>query len=291
MAERLTPPVRYPRYGEEPAENNVNRKSKRESKKSAAPRASFRKSKISEYLITGGFDVPFFALTMLLLAIGLVMLLSASYPTAYFSSDNSYSFFIKQGAFAVVGVIAMLFASKLDYKIYKDLIKFILPATLLLLVVVLFYNTGKSTTEGEVFRRYIPVMGGITFQPSEIGKFTLIITLATYFCKYGNRVRTFKYGIFYPLIVIGVFCALIALENHVSCIILMFLIGATIMFAGGTRSWLFWLGVIAIVAVVIVVFMFPDILPEYVEKKLIAFTDKDYQPLGGRWQINNSLYA
>ena len=133
---------------------------------------------------------------MLLLAIGLVMLLSASYPTAYFSSDNSYSFFIKQSAFAVVGVIAMLFASKLDYKIYKDLIKFILPVTLLLLVVVLFYNTGKSTAQGEVFRRYIPIVGGITFQPSEIGKFTLIITLATYFCKYGNRVRTFKYGIF-----------------------------------------------------------------------------------------------
>ncbi len=291
MAERLTPPVRYPRYGEEPAENNVNRKSKRVSKKSSASRASFRKSKISEYLITGGFDVPFFALTMLLLAIGLVMLLSASYPTAYFSSDNSYSFFIKQSAFAVVGVIAMLFASKLDYKVYKDLIKFILPVTLLLLVVVLFYNTGKSTAQGEVFRRYIPIVAGITFQPSEIGKFTLIITLATYFCKYGNRVRTFKYGIFYPLVVIGVFCALIALENHVSCIILMFLIGATIMFAGGTRSWLFWLGIIAVVAVVIVVFMFPDILPEYVEKKLIAFTDKDYQPLGGRWQINNSLYA
>ncbi len=40
-----------------------------------------------------------------------------------------------------------------------------------------------------------------------------------------------------------------------------------------------------------VVFMFPDMLPEYVEKKLIAFTDKTYDPLGGRWQINNSLYA
>lgn len=41
------------------------------------------------------------------------------------------------------------------------------------------------------------------------------------------------------------------------------------MFAGGTRSWLFWLGIIAVVAVVIVVFMFPDILPEYVEKSLL----------------------
>ena len=44
-------------------------------------------------------------------------------------------------------------------------------------------------------------------------------------------------------------------------------------------------------AIVMVVFMFPDMLPEYVEKKLIAFTDKTYDPLGGRWQINNSLYA
>ncbi len=73
--------------------------------------------------------------------------------------------------------------------------------------------------------------------------------------------------------------------------ILMFALGASIMFSGGTKSWIFWLGIIAVAAIVLVVFMFPDILPDYVKAKLQAFTDKEFEPLRGRWQINNSLYA
>lgn len=288
MADRLTPPVRYPRYGEEPADNRNNKRNKAETDEST--RASFRKSKFSEWFILGGFDVPYFALVMILLAIGLVMLLSASYPTAYFNGENSYSFFIKQAAFAVVGVIAMLAASKIDYKIYKKYAHFIYIVAFLLLVIVLFYHTDKTSSSGENFKRYIPV-GPITFQPSEIGKFALVVALSAYFCRFSSRISSFLYGIFIPLVIIGAYCGLVALENHVSGMILMFLLGAAIMFSGGTKSWIFWLGIVAVVAVVLVVFMFPDMLPDYVEAKLQAFTDKEFEPLKGRWQINNSLYA
>lgn len=285
MADRLTPPARYPRYGEQPADNRNGRENTQENS-----RTPFRKSKISDFFITGGFDVPYFALVMILLAIGLVMLLSASYPSAYFNGENSYSFFIKQAVFAVAGVIAMLFASKIDYKIYKNYYVPIYIVGFMLLVLVLFYHTDMSSTAGENFKRYIPV-GPITFQPSEIGKFALVVTLSAYFCKYSGRISTFLYGIFIPLVIIGAYCGLVLLENHVSGTILMFALGATIMFSGGTKSWLFWLGIIAAVAIVLVVFMFPEILPEYVQDKLAAFTDKEFEPLRGRWQINNSLYA
>lgn len=286
MADRLTPPVRYPRFGEEPADNSLG-KSRKKSEKS---REIFHKSKFSEFLLLGGFDIPYFALVMILLAIGLVMLLSASYPTAYFNGDNSYSFFIKQAVFAVAGVIGMLAVSKIDYKIFRKYANIIYFGAFALLVIVLFYHTNKTTAGGEEFKRYIPV-GPITFQPSEVGKFALITFLSAYFCRIGNKVHTFKYGIFIPLVFIGLYCILVAAENHVSGMILMFALGAAIMFVGGTRSWIFWLGVIGIIVVVMVVFMMPDMLPEYVQKKLIAFTDKTYEPLKGRWQINNSLYA
>ena len=294
MADRLPPidpPVRYPRYTQEPpAENEFSRERRRSSEKVVKQRRFFPKSFLSQYFITGEFDIVFFTLTMLLMAIGLVMLLSASYPTAYYHTDNSYSYFSKQLIFAIGGVVAMLVASKIDYKIYKDFLKIILPVSLALLVIVLFYNTGRTSANGEEFRRYIPIFG-ITFQPSEVAKFALIITLAMYFSKFASRIRTFKYGIFFPLVIIAVFCGLIVLENHVSCTILMFMIGASIMFTGGSNKWIFWLGVIAVVAAVIVVFMFPQMLPIYVQDKLAAFTDKNFEPLGGRWQINNSLYA
>ena len=96
-----------------------NHSSGKKKRKSGNSREVFHKSKLSEFILLGGFDIPYFALVMLLLAIGLVMLLSASYPTAYFNGENSYSFFIKQAAFAVVGVVAILVMSKIDYKIFK----------------------------------------------------------------------------------------------------------------------------------------------------------------------------
>lgn len=288
MADRLTPPVRYPRYGEEPVENNSSRKNRNSRDRNEA-REVFRKSKITEFWLFGGFDVPFFALVMILLAIGLVMLLSASYPTAYFYGENSYSFFIKQAAFAVVGVIAMLFVSKIDYKIFRKYAVPLYIVAFMLLVIVLFYHTNVDYAE-EDFKRYIPV-GPISFQPSEIGKFALVVALSSYFCRFSNMVHNLVYGIVVPLVIIGVYCMLVAAENHVSGTILMFALGAVIMFAGGTKSWIFWLGVVAVVAIVLIVFMFPDNLPKYVQEKLIAFTDKTYEPLGKRWQINNSLYA
>ena len=113
MADRLTPPVRYPRYGEEPVRGNSTGKNRKTKEKSENSREFFHKSKIMDYWMHGGLDVPFFALVMVLLAIGLVMLLSASYPTAYFNGENSYSFFLKQACFAVVGVAVMLFVSKI----------------------------------------------------------------------------------------------------------------------------------------------------------------------------------
>lgn len=283
MADRLSPPMRRQRYGNEPAEP------KRSREKDESSRTRFQKSKVSGFTMLGNFDVPYFALVMILLAIGLVMLLSASYPTAYFYGENSYSFFIKQAAFAVVGVIAMLVMSKIDYSIIRKYANILYFGAFGLLVVVLFYHTDVAVG-GEAFKRYIPI-GPITFQPSEVGKFALIAFLGAYFCRIGNKVKTFQYGIFIPLVFIGMYCGLVALENHVSGMILMFALGAAIMFVGGTRSWIFWLGVIGIVAIVMVVFMFPDMLPNYVQKKLIAFTDKSFEPLGARWQINNSLYA
>ena len=294
MADRfppIDPPMRYPRYTQEPEEKEIVKEEKRRGEKVVKPRKFALNAFFSKYTVTGEFDIVFFTLTMLLMAIGLVMLLSASYPTAYYHEDNSFYYFGRQLIFAAIGIVAMIIASKLDVKIYKDLLfKLIIPVTLTLLVVVLFYHTGKTSSTGEEFKRYIPIFG-FTFQPSEIAKFSLIVILSVYFTKFSPKAKKFKYGIAFPLLIIAVFCGLIYLEKHLSCVILMFLIGASIMFVGGTNKWIFWLGVIAVVALVLTVFMFPNMLHEYVQGKLEAFLNKDFEPLKGRWQINNSLYA
>lgn len=237
------------------------------------------------YFLTGSIDIPFLGLTIALLTIGLIMLFSASYPYAYYYKDSSYYYFIRQIFFAVAGLVAMLLMSKINYKILKAIYKPVFVVTIALLVIVLFHHTNVQN-----FKRWIP-LGPVTIQPSDLAKFTIILTLAVYISKYYKKMKTMKYGILIPIGIIAVFCGLIYLEHHLSCTILMFFIGACLMFAGGSDWKLFAFGLAVIVLLGFLVVSFPTLIENYAGKRIVAWLDKDYDPLNGRWQTNNSLYA
>lgn len=237
------------------------------------------------YFLTGSIDIPFLGLTIALLTIGLIMLFSASYPYAYYYKDSSYYYFIRQIFFAVAGLVAMLLMSKINYKILKAIYKPVFVVTIALLVIVLFYHTNFKE-----FKRWIP-LGPVTIQPSDLAKFTIILTLAVYISKYYKKMKTMKYGILIPVGIIAVFCGLIYLEHHLSCTILMFFIGACLMFAGGSDWKLFAFGLAVIALLGFLVVSFPTLIENYAGERIVAWLDKDYDPLNGRWQTNNSLYA
>ena len=237
------------------------------------------------YFLTGSIDIPFLGLTIALLTIGLIMLFPASYPYAYYYKDSSYYYFIRQIVFAVAGLVAMLLMSKINYKILKAIYKPVFVVTIALLVIVLFYHTNFKE-----FKRWIP-LGPVTIQPSDLAKFTIILTLAVYISKYYKKMKTMKYGILIPVGIIAVFCGLIYLEHHLSCTILMFFIGACLMFAGGSDWKLFAFGLAVIVLLGFLVVSFPTLIENYAGERIVAWLDKDYDPLNGRWQTNNSLYA
>lgn len=237
------------------------------------------------YFLTGSIDIPFLGLTIALLTIGLIMLFSASYPYAYYYKDSSYYYFIRQILFAVAGLVAMLLMSKINYKILKAIYKPVFVVTIALLVIVLFHHTNVQN-----FKRWIP-LGPVTIQPSDLAKFTIILTLAVYISEYYKKMKTMKYGILIPIGIIAIFCGLIYLEHHLSCTILMFFIGACLMFAGGSDWKLFAFGLAVIVLLGFLVVSFPTLIENYAGKRIVAWLDKDYDPLNGRWQTNNSLYA
>ncbi len=237
------------------------------------------------YFLTGSIDIPFLGLTIALLTIGLIMLFSASYPYAYYYKDSSYYYFIRQIVFAVAGLVAMLLMSKINYKILKAIYKPVFVVTIALLVIVLFYHTNFKN-----FKRWIP-LGPVTIQPSDLAKFTIILTLAVYISKYYKKMKTMKYGILIPVGIIAVFCGLIYLEHHLSCTILMFFIGACLMFAGGSDWKLFAFGLAVIALLGFLVVSFPTLIENYAGERIVAWLDKDYDPMGSRWQTNNSLYA
>lgn len=273
-----------------------NKKVKKHSKKQARSQHLSTTSKLktgvrnSFLYAKGGFDVTFFAAVLALMTIGLVMLFSASYPYAYQKyNGDSYYFFKRQLIFAVLGVIVMIVVSKINYKWVRIIEKPLFVVTIFLLVLVLFYHVNLDD-RSEDFKRWIP-LGPITLQPSDIAKFSLVLTLSAYIGKYRKYMQRLTYGVLFPGLIIGLFCVLIYLENHLSCTVLMFMIGITLMFCGGTR-WQWFVGGLCVVgAVAFVIIKNPDVLPSYQADRIRAWTDKTFQPLGLRWQTNNSLYA
>ena len=167
----------------------------------------------------------------LLLSLGVVMVLSASAPSALSETGKSYYYFERQLGFAISGIIIMFIISKIDYKIYIRFYKLIYFASVLILLLVLVPGIGDSAGGAT---RWIEV--GIRFQPSELTKIGLIIFFAGYFTEHKDKVGTFKYGVFYPILfLVPPLAILLIIQSHTSATILVALICLTIMIVAGTK--------------------------------------------------------
>lgn len=196
---------------------------------------------VNKVMSKGPIDIPFLMLVLLLTAIGLIMVLSASFASAYYSSytkGNAMYYFMRQGGFAAVGVLAMFIVGKWDYHIWRKLSPYLLGAALVLLVAVLIPGIG-STRSGAT--RWIE-LGPISFQPSEVAKFAVIVYFSANVSVMKGKMNKFKH-IVYPYGVILVLIAgLMLMEPHLSGTLLIFAIGASILWAGGVPVRYFGMG-------------------------------------------------
>ncbi len=255
-----------------------------------------RLRKPRDYFTTGGFDVTFLALVIILLAIGVVMMFSASYVNALYDSSEAvgndpYYYFKRQLVFAAGGLVAMFVVSHIRYDVFKDFSVFVGIVSLILLVLVLIF---PHEIEGkEEFKRWLEIPGVTTFQPSEVAKLGVIMFLAWSMERHRKFIEKNFLSIFPYLGVLAVFCVLVLLENHVSGTLLIFGIGIAMTFFGGCHRFWYILGVAVVILGMVFVIATRDsgFLPGYVKDRLDAWLDEDYDPTGSRWQINQSLYA
>ncbi len=187
------------------------------------------KRKIGWFIKSGSMDYTFLFLVLIILGIGLIMLFSASYSYAYTNFDNSYRFIIRQAAFAVAGVVGMLIVSKIDYHKYMRFSWPIYGIALVLLVLVYLL----PSVEG--YHRWI-IIGPINFQPSEIAKFAIILLFSHMIAINYNAMKTFKFSVLFLGALLGVVCALVVFETHLSATVLIFSIGIILMIIGGLKK-------------------------------------------------------
>lgn len=196
-------------------------------------------------------DMPILIITFVLLAFGLVMLYSASYVYGIYRFKGDSLHYIKdQAMFAVVGVIAMFIASKVDYHVYRRYSVMLLGFVYILLVVVLFMPEFNGC------HRWIVIKNIGTFQPSEIAKFAVILLFANMIEKNYDKMKTFTYGIAPFAFILGSIVVLMFFQPHLSGIVIICMVGAIMMFVGGSdiKWFLFAFGalVVGIVAVLII---------------------------------------
>ena len=277
-----------------------------------------KQSFVGSIFQTGGVDVAFTCLVMILFAIGVTMMYSASYPYASAHSSNGPNvYFYNQLIFGLLGFVAMAIISKLDYRILNS---FLTPlacvGTVFLLVLTYVWNVLKHND----IKRWIEI-GSRQLQPSELAKFVMVLTLSYVICilyptlngKSDRRVqpniahlsdfeKTFydyidtkmKATVLLALIV-ALFCGLVLIESHLSCTILLFLIGIFMMWiAGVDKKWFVLLGIAAAAVIVLVVFVKPElvkVISNYGYERIMVWKTKEDFGRTTRWQTEQGLYA
>lgn len=231
-------------------------------------------------------DPVFLTLVLILLAVGLVALFSASYAYAYYYEGNSYHYIFRQSIFAVGGVVAMIFIGNfIPASFMRKWVWFLLGLTNILLVLALL-----SPPINEAHRWIF--LGSFTFQPSEMAKFAVILGFAHVIEKYYGNKNKFGYKIGQYILIIAPICGLVIIEPHISATILLVGIAGSMLFIGDNDKRI-WISLFAVIAAAAVAFV---ALPGLRNRALSrigpwikSFTSLDVDLM--HYQTKQSLYA
>ena len=239
----------------------------------------------------GSVDMWFLLWAMILLCFGIVMCYSAGVVDAMESYDDPLHYLVRNIILSVVAIAitvpCVIFVRPWMWRAFS-LIAY--AAAVILLIAVLFVGTVGGGAE-----RWIAI-GPITVQPSEIAKLAVVMVLALYLEKYEKQVNStqkfgghFKHGFLMPMIFIGILCALIIGQPHISGVMIVGIIGVAVMFMGGTRlRWIFMLLAFIAVAFLILITVFSS----YAQARLDIWLHIDeVDPLGEAWQTLQGLNA
>lgn len=232
------------------------------------------------------FDLPFMLLVILLLGIGVIMVLSASFASAYYgkeSGGNPTYYFLRQMIFAVSGIALMLVASRVRTEALR---RFALPLLVISIVLMLLVAIPGIGVIANGARRWLS-LGFTTIQPSEIAKLAEILIFAAMICSFKSKMKTFRYGVLPFAGIIVILVGLLLLEPHLSASVIIICVGIVMMFLGGTRIGWFAGGAVVIgVGAVAAVTMF-----SHASSRISAWLDPFADAQGEGWQIVQSLYA
>lgn len=228
-------------------------------------------------------DIPFLTLVLILLLVGLIVLYSASFAQSEYDTgyQSSAKYLQKQGLCAVIGLAGMYVFSRIPAAFWYRAAWPLYGVSIALLLSVLLIGEEVNGA-----RRWINI-AGIQFQPSEVAKFTMILLFARLTRSFGEDAKQFRYGVLgFGLALLGILVPL-ALEKHLSAIMLMGMVAVVMMYVAGTSpKWLLaGAGAAALFVLIYITFM------GYAGDRVTAWLHPEADPGDTGYQILQSLYA
>lgn len=228
------------------------------------------------------FDWWLFTLTMLIMAIGLVMVLSASGIVAEQANGDKYYFFKRQIIYALCGGVALWCAAFMPR---KWLYKIQYPALFIALLLVLITLSPLAPSINGA-KRWIRI-GFLSIQPMEFVKIALALYLAYFMSEKRDLVKTFSKGVIPPFAVTGLFCFLLLLQPDFGSAVVLAGILFFMCIAGGTR----FIYIFFSVALACGGAMALAIAEPYRLRRLLAFIDPFQDAHNSGYQLVQSLLA
>ena len=243
------------------------------------------KSKIGGRLNIKGdsFDYQFLVVVYILLLFGLIMVLSASSPSAYSHYNDSMFYFKRQFMWAVIVTVGMIFFMNFDYRRLGKLAVWFLGISILLLILVVIPGVGVERNNAVRWLGY----GAFQFQPSELAKLAVVLFFAYSLSKNYDVLSSFWKGLLPYLAIYGLVALLLMMEPHFSCTMLIGITVVIMLYIAGAKVSHF--GILSIPAVVGIAAMI--IQAPYRLKRVVSFLDPFADIQGDGWQIVQSLYA
>lgn len=226
-------------------------------------------------------DFTLFAVVMLLCAFGLIMVFSASYYYAQTKFGDGLYYLRSQSMFLLLGLVALMILSRVNYHFWDHLRVPFLIITMVLMFAVVFWGVERNGA-----RRWLNIFG-LSFQPSELAKFALVLYMSAFMAKWPERMQNFKRGTVPMLMIIGAICVLVLLQKNMSMMVIVMLTGIVMLYLGGVpMKHLLLLALCAIPIMYLVAYLEP-----YRIARLKIFMDPWKDELDTGYQLVQSLYA
>ncbi len=238
------------------------------------------------------FDFILFITVLLLLALGITMVLSASSPSSLATTGSSYTYVIKQLISAGIGIVAMLILSKIDYKKYMRFYKIVYWISIIVLLLVLVPGLGRTVNGA---RRWINLPIVSSFQPSELTKIGVIVFYAAFLTKHKDELKNVWKGFLKPFLILSpIILILLGIQSHLSASIIIILVVSVMMIVAGSKiSHFVTFGTIGATGLIGGMY----VLAKYFEigvfrlERITAFLNPWADAQDSGWQIIQSLYA